>query len=44
MIAQEPVLSAINTLSDNMNRNQEATIGVLHEINDSVKTLADKTI
>jgi hypothetical protein len=44
MIAQEPVLSAINKLSDNMNRNQEATIGVLHEINTSVKTLADKTI
>ena len=44
MIAQEPVLGAINKLSDNMNRNQEATIGVLHEINNSVKTLADKTI
>jgi len=44
MIAQEPVLQAINQLNDNMVRNQAATISVLNEINQSVKTLASKTI
>jgi len=44
MIAQEPVLEAINDLSTNMSANQEATIGVLRDINQSVKALADKTI
>ncbi|CAB9525422.1 expressed unknown protein [Seminavis robusta] len=44
LIAQEPVLTAINQLNDNMVRNQELTISVLGDISKSVKALADKTI
>ena len=44
LIAQEPVLTAINELNANMVANQEATISVLYDINTSVRTLADKTI
>jgi len=40
-VGQEPVLSAIEDLNDNMVRNQDATIGVLKEINDSVKRLVN---
>lgn len=42
MISQEPVLTAINKLNDNMVKNQKATITVLHDINSSVKKLAEK--
>lgn len=44
MIAQEPVLTAINELNTNMVANQEATIGVLRDIKNSVNALADKAI
>jgi hypothetical protein len=43
MISNEPVLAAINKLSENMNRNQQATIAVLTDINSSVKMLVDRT-
>lgn len=39
MTSNEPVLAAINKLNDNMNRNQQETIAVLHDINAAVKKL-----
>eukprot|EP00797_Seminavis_robusta_P036868 Sro954_g224360.2 (371) ;mRNA; f:29652-30764 len=43
MVSAQPVLAAINEMKDNMSRNQEATIGILQEINSSVKQLVDAT-
>lgn len=39
----EQVLAAINNLNANMVRNQEATIGILQDINGSVKTLVSRS-
>lgn len=39
----EPILSAINNLSDQMSRNHVATIGVLQDISSSMQTLVAQT-
>jgi len=39
MESNEPILAAIQKLNENMVKNQQATIGVLQEINSNVKTL-----
>lgn len=40
--SEAPVLTAIAKMNESMNRNQKATIGILEDINECMKTLADR--
>ncbi|CAB9510784.1 expressed unknown protein [Seminavis robusta] len=39
IVSSEPILAAINQMQENMNKNQEATIEILQDINSSMKQL-----